>query len=513
MLEQKVIRPQEGFQMKYSSSAADIVIGGAAAGVGKSFILLMEFLRHINNPQWGGVIFRRTTPQIASEGGLWDSSMKLYPFAGARPKESSREWIFPSPTGTRQHPKLKFSHMEYEKNMLDWQGSQIPFIGFDELTHFTEKMFFYMLSRNRSTSGIKPVIRCTCNPDPESWVAKLIDWWIDPITGFPIPERDAVIRYFTKDGDNYIWGDTKQEVIGKAGFLMDEHVKESGIDPEDFVKSITFISGRIYDNQELLKANPAYLSNLMAQDEATRSALLDGNWHVVASDTDIYNYGDFLGMFENVFTVKANDHYISADIAGKGSNKFIVGCFYGKELVDISVMDKSNGPQVVKCIRDMALLHQVPNKHIVYDSDGIGGLVDGFFPGSIPFNGGAQPLPVFDKNKQAMIKENYFNLKTQLIYRQGMDVAKSLYKISPDVQAMKYDDKMTIRQRFLHERKAFKRDKIDSDGKLRVKPKDFMKIALQNESPDLMDMFFMRGIFDLLVQEQDNLKNFIGGFG
>ena len=110
---------------------------------------------------------------IRAEGGLWDASKSIYSLIDAAyPRDSRLEWVFPS------NVKLKFSHLEYEKNIYDWQGSEIPFIGFDELTHFTSSMFFYLLSRNRSTCGVKPYIRATCNPDPDSWVADLIAWWI-----------------------------------------------------------------------------------------------------------------------------------------------------------------------------------------------------------------------------------------------------------------------------------------------------------------------------------------------
>ena len=145
----KVIKPQEGYQMKALSSSADIVIGGGAAGVGKTFCLLLEPLRHINNKKFGGIFFRRTRPQIRAEGGLWDASNKLYNLIGkANAKESVLEWVFESGA------KLKFTHLEHEKNIYNYQGSEIPFIAFDELTHYTKKMFFYLLSRNRTTSGI-----------------------------------------------------------------------------------------------------------------------------------------------------------------------------------------------------------------------------------------------------------------------------------------------------------------------------------------------------------------------
>lgn len=226
---ENIIKPQKGYQEKVLSNSADIVISGAAAGVGKTYALLLEPIRHIDNKDFGTVIFRRTSPQIRNEGGLWDTSREIYPYSGAVPKESSLEWLFKSGA------KLKFSHLEYEKNVFDWQGSQIPLIGFDELTHFTEKMFFYLLSRNRSTCGVRPYVRATCNPDPESWVARLIEWWIDWETGYPIPERDGVIRYFIKNGEDYIWGDTAEEVIQKAWFFLEELVVNAEVDPKEFV--------------------------------------------------------------------------------------------------------------------------------------------------------------------------------------------------------------------------------------------------------------------------------------
>jgi hypothetical protein len=484
MAEVKIIQPQKGYQVKCLSSSADIVIGGGAAGLGKTWGLLAEFLRHIDNPKWGGVIFRRTSPQIRNEGGLWDTSMTMYPKVGAEPKESVLEWNF------KKGAKLKFSHLEHEKNVLDWQGSQIPFIGFDELTHFTESMFFYLLSRNRSVCGVKPYVRATCNPDPDSWVARLIEWWIDQDTGFPIPERDGVVRYFTKDGKNYIWGDTAEEVIEKAWYFLEKVVAESDLDPKDFIKSITFISGSIYDNQELLKTDPGYLANLMAQDPDIKAQLLEGNWKVVISDNDIYNYPAFIGMFENVYSVQSERRYITADIALKGSDKFIVGVWYGFELVDILVMDKSDGKQVIDGILDLARKHRVPNNQISYDNDGVGGFIDGFIVGAIPFV----------NNARAENDENYQNLKTQCYYKSGDRVNSGGYKISEFVANKMYDTKMNIRQRFIFERKSIKRDKADMDGKLRIIPKDQMKVILGNQSPDIMDMFSQREIFELMPQ-------------
>ena len=490
MAEVNYIKPQEGYQLKTLASPADIVIGGGAAGVGKTFTLLLEPLRHKDVEGYGGVIFRRTSPQITAEGALWDTSDQIYNLVpNAYARRSSLEWEFWK--DNKKKSKLKFSHLEYEKNIYDWQGSQIPFIGFDELTHFTKKMFFYLLTRNRSVCGVKPYVRATCNPDPDSWVADFISWWIDQDTGFPIPEREGQLRYLIVDGDNYIWGDSAQEVIDKAWYMLEEQVNKSGIDPMYFVKSVTFISGSIYDNKELLMVDPAYLGNLMAQDEDTKNALLKGNWKVSLSDKDIYDYYAFKGMFDNLFDVRTGVKYITADIAMKGSDKFITGVWDGFELIDINIMDKSNGKEIIEVIEGFAKSYQVENRHIAFDNDGVGSFIDGFIVGAIEFNNGAR----------AENEENYFNLKTQCFYKSGDNVGKGRYKISEKVANTMYDGKQTVKQRFMSERKAIKRDKVDMDGKLKLISKAEMKVFLGGQSPDIMDMFMMREKFELMKWE------------
>jgi len=262
------IRPQPGPQELFLSSSADIVIYGGSAGGGKTYGLLLESLRHIDVKGFGAVIFRRTSPQIRNEGGLWDTSEELFTHAGGTPKESVLMWDFDRP-GT----SIKFAHLEHEKNKLDYQGAQIPLIEFDELTHFTQSQFFYMLSRNRSTCGIKPYIRATTNPDADSWLvvggngwgSGLISWWIDE-DGFPIQERSGVIRWFIRVNDELRWGDTPEEIIQKH--------------PESIPKSLTFIEAKLKDNIILEEKDPGYRANLMALPRVERERLLGGNWKV-----------------------------------------------------------------------------------------------------------------------------------------------------------------------------------------------------------------------------------------
>ena len=272
--------PQAGPQTKFLSTTADIAIYGGGAGGGKSFALLLEGLRNLNTPNFNAVIFRRTRPEIINPGGLWDQS-QIYRMAGMHAREGAMlDWYRPNGL------TVKFSQMQHEKNMYDWQGTEIGYAGFDELTHFTRRQFFYILSRLRGMTGVSGYARGTCNPDAESWVAEFISWWIcqdetDPNYGFPIPERDGKLRWFIRQGDDLIWADDKDDLIEEYG--------EDG----EHAMSVTFIRASVHDNKILLKKDPAYLAKLKSLDRVERARLLDGNWKIKATAGTIFRKRDF----------------------------------------------------------------------------------------------------------------------------------------------------------------------------------------------------------------------------
>ena len=271
----RIVKPQPGPQTTFMATPANVCIYGGAAGGGKSFGLLMSALRYKNVPGFGCTIFRRNFNQIFSQGGLWDESMKIYQgIRGADPKFARGQWWFRNQNGDIVS-KVTFAHIERDEDVHKWQGSQICEIGFDELTHFSEKTFFYMLSRNRSTCGVEPFIRATCNPDADSWVAKFIEWWIDPDTGYPIPERSGKLRWFVRRDEILYWANTKQELWKQ----FDLNTPEEKAEP----RSVTFIMSKLEDNQELLKVNPGYMANLKAMSVIERERLLHGNWKIKAA--------------------------------------------------------------------------------------------------------------------------------------------------------------------------------------------------------------------------------------
>ncbi len=269
-----VLAPQKGPQEMFLATSADICVYGGAAGGGKTFGLLLEPLRHKNNKDFNAVIFRRDYTQVTAPGGLWDSSRKVYSrVKGSYPLKTPKlHWTFSSGAS------VNFAHLGSDDDCEGWQGSQITMIGFDELTHFSEYQFFYMLSRNRTDSGVAPYVRATCNPDADSWVAEFISWWIDQETGYPIPERSGKVRWMVRLNEVLYWFNSKNEAIAAA--------MENGMEFQEastMPKSVTFIASTLQDNKILMKNDPGYLANLQALALVERERLLKGNWKIKAA--------------------------------------------------------------------------------------------------------------------------------------------------------------------------------------------------------------------------------------
>lgn len=273
------ISPQPGPQTDFLTTEADIAIYGGAAGGGKTWAILAEPLRHYDNPNFSGVIFRRTYPMIESEGGLWSESHKVYPVVHGKSRQRDLKWIFPSGMS------IRFAHMQHEDDKHNWQGAQIPFIGFDELTHFSEEQFFYLMSRNRSVSaGIKGYIRGTCNPDALSWVKKFLAPWVDRFS--PIKAESGEILYMVRDGGTVKWYRSKDEAITDPA---NSHLMNMGVPPEALIKSVTFIKSTIHDNKILIREQPEYLGSLMALPKVERMRLLEGDWDVLPEAGKIFD--------------------------------------------------------------------------------------------------------------------------------------------------------------------------------------------------------------------------------
>lgn len=216
---------------------------GGAAGGGKSDALVAEALRQIHIPHYKGIIFRKTFPQARE---LVLKSKRLYPYVCPGCKYNSTEhcWTFPSGA------KIYFGSMPNSDSYIDYQGLSFAFIGFDELTHFTQDEYEYLQTRNRADGeGVRVYIRATGNPGGKG------HGWVKA-------------RFITDMPPN-----TPKEYTAKVETPFgDIEVKRKKI----------FIPSSVFDNQKLLQNDPNYLANLAMQSEAQKKALLYGDWDVFA---------------------------------------------------------------------------------------------------------------------------------------------------------------------------------------------------------------------------------------
>jgi len=285
------IRPQSGPQESMLASSADIMIGGGGAGGGKSHALLMEPIRHIGTPGFEAAIFRRTSPQITQTGGLWMASEEMYDALRGTPRESLHDWHF----GTDGADSvIRFSHCQHDKNRLDFKGAQICYLGIDQVEEFSEAIFWYLWSRNRSTCGVRPYTRATCNPVPPDdpmggWLHGLIGWWLGD-DGYPIEERQGVLRWFLRVDDDLHWFSSRDEAAASRPALG---IRDS-VEPT----SLTFIRARLEDNPALMSADPDYLSKLEGLPRVERMRLREGNWLVRAAAGEVFNRAWFTTFLE-----------------------------------------------------------------------------------------------------------------------------------------------------------------------------------------------------------------------
>lgn len=265
-MEDSTFAPASRKQQMVLESEAQILVIGGAAGSGKSYLLQLMPLLIVDDPRTACIMFRRTVPQIRGQGGLFDKAKEIYKQLPDeyRPKFKENEMIATFPNGAT----VKWQSMQNVVDKYNIQGLEFTFIGVDEGTTFEWEQIEYMMSRLRSNSRHPSRMVISCNPDPDHYLRKMVDWYLDE-NGYPDPEKDGVIRWFIRRDDNYIWGDTREELIEKYSYPGLAKVRPV---------SFSFISSTIKDNPPMMISNPEYLAQLEGLNEVEKARLLYGNW-------------------------------------------------------------------------------------------------------------------------------------------------------------------------------------------------------------------------------------------
>jgi hypothetical protein len=223
--------PQKGPQLAFLKCPSDIVVYGGARGGGKTYASLGEFWIHAEDhgPDAVGLIVRRSREDLKDTIA---TAIRMY---GNAARYAEKGNVFRFANGAR----LNCAYLENDRDAENYQGWSLTRVYVEELTQFQlPDPVFKLLATLRSSRGIKPQMRCTCNPGGpgHGWVK---EWIIDH---------------------------------GEYELVTDP---ESGL-------TRTFIPAKLKDNPALLDSDPQYINRLKAvgSTELVR-AWLDGDWTVI----------------------------------------------------------------------------------------------------------------------------------------------------------------------------------------------------------------------------------------
>ena len=228
-LDISITEKQDAFM---KSEAFETLFGGAAGG-GKSYGQLVDAL--IYALQYGKskqIIFRRTFPDL--ERSIIRTSLELYPRQIASYNSSKHTWTFDNGS------IIDFGYIDTENDVYQYQSAEYDVIRFDELTHFTEYMYTYMISRCRGANGYPKRIKSSTNPG----------------------------------GVGHVWVKERFVDIGPSGEIHNCKM-ETG---EETTR--LFIPSFVTDNKFLMEKDPEYVKRLDALPEKERKALKEGNWDI-----------------------------------------------------------------------------------------------------------------------------------------------------------------------------------------------------------------------------------------
>lgn len=474
----------------------------------KSFSALMETLKDIRNSDFHGLILRKEKNDLDS---IISDSYKVYSQFGIYNKsQNDMTWNF------QNGGWLKFSYYAgaYQDFKNRFQGRQYAYIAIDEGTQIEYKKFKYLLTNNRNASRIRNRFWITCNPDPESWVRKFIDWWVDE-EGYIIPERDCQIRYCFMDGDtpdSIFWGNTREEVYEQCSELIDSLWKDSyeelGYTKLDmFIKSVTFIRADVSENIKLISTDASYIANLAQQDEEQRMRDLEANWNWKAAGDDMVKIEDLEGIFNNSMQLDDEVHRASADIAFTGGDNFVMWHWIGRHTKDLIVM-RLDSKTIVSVVQSKLREWGVEECNFTYDMQGIGQYFKGFFPNAVPFNNQAAPIAL-DRKEEEGIRYLYKDLKSQCAFMFYTEIKERGISIEPALLDRKFSGNgfknVPLRQILMKERKSLRRDDTSSDKGFKLLPKKLAKRYV-GHSPDFWESWFYIEIFRLTKKKHKKVK-------
>lgn len=317
------------------------------------------------------------------------------------------------------------------------QGLEITGAFVDEASQITEQVYNILKSRIRyklSEYNLKPKLLLTCNPS-QNWL----------YNNFYKPYKDGTLE------DN-----------------------------------VRFLPSFATDNKHL---DPSYIKSLEELLEPQKQRLLYGNWDYDDSIDIMFMIRDIMSCFNN--PLEKGKKYISIDIAGDGNgDDSVIIVWEGLNIIDLQIHKNKTIPDLRDITNNIKQEHNIPNRNVVSDNDGIGMGLGQMITGSYKFHANSKPIGNKDINYNNLKSQCYFKL-SQLVKDGNINFGKQ-----PN----------HIKERIQKELSAHKIYEIDKDGYNKVLPKEKVKKNLGGKSPDIADAIMMRMVYELKQNEGLKLR-------
>ena len=433
-------------------------------------------------------------------------------FAGCQYNSSD----YPTFAWPQWNSNLQMIHSNFNiENPAEWEDfksyakkNQASYIAIDEATEIRSfKMFSYWFSRNRDSSGMKPQMVLSFNPEYEHWTTRmLIDAGYLGSDFYIKPEMNGATRYFYMAGDGpeeIIWGNTPEEVAEAAHIEISEKEREAGVTIYQIIKSFTFFTGEAGDNKKLIAATGGEsIGNLHAVG-ATQRSILHGAYFGPHDNEETTVSRQ---MIQNMFSAPSDDDdtmYGTLDVSmgNKDSDNCPFFVWRGHTVIAI-VFIRTDPKTLVDEINKVLTAYGIPVENFAFDATGVGYYLTAFTKG-MGITGNRRTIQEYDEAGNPVMMEQYFNLRSQLMGKMKVLLEKGEISCSVDPNtSIPYGKEGRRRQLidvFYDEINVFRT--TTRLKKIYYRSKDEYK-AKFHSSPDIMDSFNLRAIFDLDGREK-----------
>lgn len=492
--EQKIIRPQAGFQERFVRSNVDVVIGGGVLNCGKTFAAILSVAEAALDPRFRAVFLRNNLGDLKSGGGILDEFKNIYG-KGVNVVESGDphvDWVGIGSRADITH----VSDQSRDKVRQRFKGRQYDYIYFDEMTGFTWECFTEICTRNRGTAKWTGKIRGTTNPDRNHWLRTFLDWYIG-VDGFIREDREGVVRYFYMAGEtvkDVVWGDSQEEVYRQCKIDIDRKLRKINgttgtATYKDMIKSFTFYLGRMSENKASIGGNGGYVGSVAMSGGRNAEQLLEGNWNVSpdeALDAPIQQE-----WANQVFLTdpKINgDKWITCDLADTGTDNFLALAWNGFHIIDILILGQTTPRMNAEQLQMFAERHDIADSHIIYDAIR-GTYINDYIEEAIPFYSYAHPMGMYGRMARQLKDECYLRL-VDMLKRGDISMADEIAIRTYEHQKLR--ERISVQNEFMEECSVVRFKEVQNGKKTLLSKKEMNAKLGKGRSMDLLDPIAMR---------------------